>query len=131
MSSFPSAAARLCLGCITQAGMGMVKHRLHPGLGQMNPVRELASLPFPKIPAGTPFPGKPVSPEASSHSSLWHTAPALCPGKHPAPETALACSPTNCSWMLSFWREKTHQELPYGCQGGSSYFHTEQAQMLL
>lgn len=88
MSSFPPRAARLCLGCTTQAGMGMVQHRLHPGLGQTNPARELAPLPFPKIPAVTPLLEKPVFPEASSHP--WHTAPAPCPGKHPAPETALA-----------------------------------------
>lgn len=51
---------------------------------------QLAPIPFPRIPAVTPLLGKPASPEAWSHLSPWHTAPAPCPGRHPAPGTALA-----------------------------------------
>jgi len=63
LTSCPSSSRQPCPGCITPAGMGTAQHRLHPGLGQLNPARDLAPPPFPRIPAPTPLLVKAVSPQ--------------------------------------------------------------------
>lgn len=86
---FPPAATSPCPGCITPAEVGTVQHRLHPGLGQSKPVRNLAPAPFSRILAGSSLLEKAIFPQASSHTSpelrgctgrqVSHLSPALVP----------------------------------------------------